>query len=494
MADAGISTAPGGSFANNTPETFSMVVPLLTGKISALSVKINGLTHPDFLFLHFLLIAPDGQSNLLLLDRSGDGVSITDESYLFTDSPDLFFPAGFTPLKPISGPGLDGQDFGLPSLEVNNTFHGSTLASAFGGINPNGVWQLVVLDDDGNDPGGSFTDWTLTIVDNVAPVISLPADHIGVDAGSSITFSVANGNLPTSTDPDYNANDSLSLTLTTEHGTIENSAFGSFFGPTKHFGSGTTVNDVVSHFMDGAVYKPDAGFTGIDHLTIKVADKGVFNSGAELGALTTTTTLNIEVFDHKTGTSGDGSFTASGYQKIDGGAGKDTIKFDFALTQAIVTYSDNTVTVEGPGGTKTVLTGFEKFVFNDGTVDNADGSPLVDDLFYYTRNHDVWAAHVDPDKHYAEFGWHEGRNPNAFFDTNGYLSTYSDVKAAGVNPLQHYDEFGWKEGRDPSTGFDTKDYLAAYTDVSAAHVDPLAHFLQFGEQEGRHAFNDGAWG
>jgi subtilisin-like proprotein convertase family protein len=470
-----------------------MVVLGLTGEISALSVKIDGLTHPDFLFLHFLLIAPDGQSNLLLLDRSGNGVSITDESYLFTDSPDLFFPVGFTPLKPISGPSLHGQDFGLPSLQVNNTFHGSTLASAFGGINPNGIWKLIVLDDDGNNPGGSFTDWKLTIVDNVAPVISVPADHINVDAGSSITLSGANGNLPTSNDPDYNTNDLLFVTFTTEHGTIENSSLAFPFGPTKNYASGTNAADVVSHFMSGAVYKPDPGFTGIDHLTITVEDVGVFDSGAELGALTTTKTLTIEVFDHKTGTSGDDSFTASGYQKIDGGAGKDTIKFDFALTQAIVTYSDNTVTIEGPG-TKTVLTGFERFVFNDGTVDNADGSPLVDDLFYYTRNHDVWAAHVDPDKHYAEFGWHEGRNPNAFFDTNGYLSTYIDVKVAGVNPLQHYHEFGWKEGRDPSTAFDTGDYFASYADVNAAHVDPLAHFLQFGEQEGRHAFNDGVWG
>jgi hypothetical protein len=106
----------------------------------------------------------------------------------------------------------------------------------------------------------------------------------------------------------------------------------------------------------------------------------------------------------------------------------------------------------------------------------------------------VWAAHADADQHYAIFGWHEGRNPNAFFDTNGYLATYADVKTAGVNPLTHYDQFGWKEGRDPSTAFDPTDYLAANPDVAAAKVDPLAHFLLFGEQEGRHAFSDGIWG
>ena len=55
----------------------------------------------------------------------------------------------------------------------------------------------------------------------------------------------------------------------------------------------------------------------------------------------------------------------------------------------------------------------------------------------------------------------EGRDPNAWFDTAGYLSHYTDVAAAGINPLQHYEPVGWKEGRDPSADFDTLGYLAA---------------------------------
>ena len=54
-----------------------------------------------------------------------------------------------------------------------------------------------------------------------------------------------------------------------------------------------------------------------------------------------------------------------------------------------------------------------------------------------------------------------------------------------INPLQHYEQFGWKEGRDPSASFDTLGYLAANPDVAAAHVNPLDHFLQFGIYEGR---------
>src|SRR5215207_9770275 len=88
-------------------------------------------------------------------------------------------------------------------------------------------------------------------------------------------------------------------------------------------------------------------------------------------------------------------------------------------------------------------------------ADDNDNNPTVDDLFYALGNLDVSAAGVDPDAHYANFGWREGRDPNAFFSTVGYLAANPDVKAAGINPLDHYNQFGWKEGRDPGANFDT---------------------------------------
>ena len=88
-------------------------------------------------------------------------------------------------------------------------------------------------------------------------------------------------------------------------------------------------------------------------------------------------------------------------------------------------------------------------------------------------------------------GWQEGRNPNAWFDTAGYLSHYADVAAAGVNPLQHYETVGWTEGRDPSATFDTLGYLVANPDVAAANINPLDHYLMFGIYEGRQAVDDG---
>jgi len=204
--------------------------------------------------------------------------------------------------------------------------------------------------------------------------------------------------------------------------------------------------------------------------------------------------------DYRAGTSGDDSFTLprDGTYFVDGGTGNDTATFAFPLTEATVTYSGNQVIIdvrntpnqffppELPG--HFVLTGIEKFVFTDGTVDNNDGSPLVDDLFYYSTYRDIWNAHADPDAHYNSFGWHEGRDPNAFFSTALYLSANPDVRASGVNPLSHFDTSGWKEGRISSINFDPAQYLSANPDVATANIDPLGHFLANGAQEGRQPF------
>src|SRR3982751_2281298 len=93
------------------------------------------------------------------------------------------------------------------------------------------------------------------------------------------------------------------------------------------------------------------------------------------------------------GSSADDDFTAAtGTNQYDGLGGNDTIRFNFRLVDATVSYSGNQITVDAAGYHE-VLTGFETYVFTDGTVNNGDGNPLVDDLYYYSHNHDVWTAH-----------------------------------------------------------------------------------------------------
>jgi hypothetical protein len=206
------------------------------------------------------------------------------------------------------------------------------------------------------------------------------------------------------------------------------------------------------------------------------------------GSLTGIQTITVDVTDEnelQVGTPGDDAFVATtGAYRIDALGGVDTVTFSFALTDATFEWDGNAVIVSA-AGSEITMTGMEVFVFTDGTVDNADGNVLVDDLFYYANNHDVWLAQVDADLHYSEMGWTEDRDPNAFFDVSVYLALNQGVKAAGIDPLTGYAQTGWMEGRIPSLSFDPQQYLADNPDVAAAHIDPLQHFLQVGASEGR---------
>ena len=284
----------------------------------------------------------------------------------------------------------------------------------------------------------------------------------------------------------------LTTTLAVEHGILTLESAGSVAvsgngtGVLQLTGTLDAINAVLTA-TDNLTYSGHAGFLGVDSLTMTTTDDGF----AGIGPQSDTDQVAINVGTLLGGTPGDDTFESlPGGGRIDAGSGNDTITFNFRLIDATITYDDSQVIVDGPSSYM-VLTGFEKFEFTDGTVDNTHGSRLIDDLFYYARNHDVWNAHVDAEQHFKQFGWHEGRDPNAFFSISSYLSNYADVAAAGVNPLEHYATFGWTEGRVPSHAFDPAQYLAAYADVAAAHVDPLLHYLQFGMSEGRSAFSEG---
>jgi VCBS repeat-containing protein len=162
----------------------------------------------------------------------------------------------------------------------------------------------------------------------------------------------------------------------------------------------------------------------------------------------------------------------------------EALSLPFALTEATFDFNHGHALVTAPDGTVTDLTGIGTLTFRDGVVHEKDGSPLVDDLFYYAHNLDVWRAQVDADDHYAQFGWKEGRDPNAAFSTQTYLAANPDVAQAGVNPLTHYDTFGWKEGRSPGPDFSAEYYRARYADVDKAGVDPLRHYLAYAKPRG----------
>lgn len=174
----------------------------------------------------------------------------------------------------------------------------------------------------------------------------------------------------------------------------------------------------------------------------------------------------------------------AGSDTLSGQAGWDTAYFDFSLLDTKVAYREGTMTI-GHTGSLDRLISIEQMQFLDGTIVQSDDNMLVDDMFYFAQNNDVFQARMEAERHFSLYGWKEGRDPNGFFDTSAYLETYRDVAAAGMNPLEHYAQYGWKEGRDPSSLFDTSDYLRFNPDVAASGLNPLAHYLTYGAYEGR---------
>lgn len=280
----------------------------------------------------------------------------------------------------------------------------------------------------------------------------------------------------------------LTTTLSVEHGTLtvtpdaDALVVGSGTRQVVLTGTVSAINSTLAAFGN-VRYQGDLDYFGHDLLTMATDDMGNTGPG---GPLTDVDTVAIQNKSQFFGTPGDDSFAAlPGNERVDALAGTDTIRFNFKLIEATIAYKDNTIVVDGPAGSHTVLTGFERFSFTDGTVTINDANPLVDDLFYYSRNHDVWTSGADADSHYSTSGWQEGRDPNAFFSTRLYLANNVDVALANVDPLSHFHEMGWREGRATSLTFDPREYLLVNPDVAAAGVDPLFHFLAHGAAEGR---------
>lgn len=111
-------------------------------------------------------------------------------------------------------------------------------------------------------------------------------------------------------------------------------------------------------------------------------------------------------------------------------------------------------------------------------------TPLFDKKFYNEKYKDVSNREMDPIRHYAKYGFSEGRWPNAFFDPKFYRDHYLNGNKT-ANPLIHYITSGSTTTFKTSALFDGEFYLRIYPDVAKSGMNPLVHFLLFGIHEGR---------
>ena len=192
---------------------------------------------------------------------------------------------------------------------------------------------------------------------------------------------------------------------------------------------------------------------------------------------------NERVIVTLTGVSGDGFINPAASAATGKIVNDDRIAtFDFRLVDATVTYQGESVIIDSRRG-HSELSGIDRYVFTDGTVDENDGNALVDDLFYYSRNRCVERAcrcrcalqHLRLSR---------GPRSERVLLAADLSVGQSRREGGGVNPLTHFHQIGWIEGREPVADLRPAEIPRGQPDVAAAHVDPLEHFLQFGVREG----------
>jgi streptogramin lyase len=159
--------------ANPYPSTIN--VAGAQGKVTDVSVRLNGLHHSFPADLNVLLVAPGGQK-VLLMAASGGGTPVVGPVMTFSDagvlSPAVLstgtfkpFPATLNPTFPAPAPGGPYED---------------TL-SVLDGIDPNGDWKLFVRDDSGGDIGVIASGWSLSLKTTGPPVeVPVPGPTVQV--------------------------------------------------------------------------------------------------------------------------------------------------------------------------------------------------------------------------------------------------------------------------------------------------------------------------
>ena len=73
--------------------------------------------------------------------------------------------------------------------------------------------------------------------------------------------------------------------------------------------------------------------------------------------------------------------------------------------------------------------------------------------------------------------------PLRHFDPAFYRRVHPDIAQAGIDPFLHYLHYGYREGRDPAADFNTRYYAAQHLG-DRRDINPLMHFLERGAEAG----------
>ena len=153
------------------PYPSEITVSGFSGRLRDVNLILKGFRHTFPEDVGVLLVGPEGQKVLLMsdvgsgFDVAGVRVVLDDEA---TESlPDLETDGPITSgtYKPTQGTNPDGEGYAAPAdfpSPAPTSPYGTSL-SVFDGTDPNGIWQLYVVDDTDRDRGKFKGGWSLRI-------------------------------------------------------------------------------------------------------------------------------------------------------------------------------------------------------------------------------------------------------------------------------------------------------------------------------------------
>jgi subtilisin-like proprotein convertase family protein len=153
-----------------TPYPATINVGGFSGPVEDVDATIRDWSHTCPADTGILLVGPTGERTILLSDAGGECEDAVNTTVTFDDEAASNYPCGSNPsgtFKPTDFPGPpcinDPSNFPPPAPPPP---YPVTL-SVFDGTDPNGDWQLYVIDDVSDDSGSIANGWSLTVT---APV------------------------------------------------------------------------------------------------------------------------------------------------------------------------------------------------------------------------------------------------------------------------------------------------------------------------------------
>jgi subtilisin-like proprotein convertase family protein len=211
---AGLATsAQAATFSNNLPITMPAGAPVVrdgnadpypsalsvsgvTGTVTKVTATLHGFEHTYPQDVDILLVGPQGQATLLMSDAGDTSGDVRDRVDLtFDDSApplpcqdyQVTLPGGtYAPTNdPITAPLDCFQPADVFPAPAPAGPYGAAL-SVFNGIDPNGTWNLYVVDDEGNDFGSIGAGWSLDFT-IASPTVGQPSVAGTAEVGKTLT-------------------------------------------------------------------------------------------------------------------------------------------------------------------------------------------------------------------------------------------------------------------------------------------------------------------